>query len=273
MDPTATDILSLLEQLDDEIDDLEDSLAPVLETGISDTASKLPLLDKAKLYVLVTYAVESILFCKLLSPLKSIFTNCSVSAYLRLNGVKAREHPVFLELTRVKQYFDKLKEAENPTPKQPGLTLDKNAAGRFIRAGLVSSQCLPQHVNLLTDSKSGNSKLDLERAEQLARERVRTHIKFNSAEQKSEAPAAAKASAPSGPSSASSSDSESDSPKESVKEKAKPSKKRKAAALEAGVASADKGATSSSQDNSKSSKKRKDKKNKSQKKSKGAKKD
>lgn len=67
MDPTATDILSLLDQLDDEIDDLEDSLAPVLETGISDTASKLPLLDKAKLYVLVTYAVESILFCKLFS--------------------------------------------------------------------------------------------------------------------------------------------------------------------------------------------------------------
>ncbi|KFY81365.1 hypothetical protein V500_11496 [Pseudogymnoascus sp. VKM F-4518 (FW-2643)] len=240
MDPTATDLLSLLEQLDDEIDDLEDSLAPVLETGISDTASKLPLLDKAKLYVLVTYAVESILF-----------------SYLRLNGVKAREHPVFLELTRVKQYFDKLKEAENPTPKQSGLTLDKNAAGRFIRAGL-----------------SGNSKLDLERAEQLARERVRTHIKFNSSEQKAEAPAATKATVPSGPSSASSSDSESDSPKEAVEEKAKPSKKRKAAALETGVASGDKEATSSSQqDNSKSTKKKKDKKNKSQKKSKGSKKD
>ncbi|KFY09489.1 hypothetical protein V491_08146 [Pseudogymnoascus sp. VKM F-3775] len=240
MDPTATDILSLLEQLDDEIDDLEDSLAPVLETGISDTASKLPLLDKAKLYVLVTYAVESILF-----------------SYLRLNGVKAREHPVFQELTRVKQYFDKLKEAENPTPKQPGLALDKSAAGRFIRAGL-----------------SGNSKVDLERAEQLARERVRTHIKFNKAEQKAEAPAAAKAAVPSGPSTTSSSDSESDSPKESMNEKVKPSKKRKAAALETGEASGDKGATSSSQqDNSKSTKKRKDKKNKSQKKSKGGKKD
>jgi exosome complex protein LRP1 len=71
MDPTATDILSLLEQLDDEIDDLEDSLAPVLETGISDTASKLPLLDRAKLYVLVTYAVESILFCRLFPPFKT----------------------------------------------------------------------------------------------------------------------------------------------------------------------------------------------------------
>lgn len=272
MDPTATDILSLLEQLDDEVDDLEDSLAPVLETGISDTASKLPLLDKAKLYVLVTYAVESILFCKLLFHFTLIFTNCSVSAYLRLNGVKAREHPVFLELTRVKQYFDKLKEAENPTPKQPELTLDKNAAGRFIRAGLVSSQCPSQLVNVLTDPKSGNSKLDLERAEKLARERV--HIKFNSSEKKSEAPAATKAAVPSGPSSPSSDDSESDSPKESVKEKSKPSKKRKAAALETEVASGDKGTTSSSQqDSSKSTKKRKDKKNKSQKKSKGGKKD
>ena len=203
-----------------------------------------------------------------------IFTNCSVSAYLRLNGVKAREHPVFLELTRVKQYFDKLKETENPTPKQSGLTLDKNAAGRFIRAGLVSSQCLPHLVNLLTDSKSGNSKLDLERAEQLARERVRTHIKFNSSEQKAEAPASTKATLPSGPPSASSSDSESDSPKEAVKENAKPSKKRKAAALETGVASGDRGATSSSQqDNSKSAKKKKNKKNKSQKKSKGSNKD
>lgn len=191
-----------------------------------------------------------------------------------MNGVKAREHPVFQELTRVKQYFDKLKEAENPTPNQPGLALDKNAASRFIRAGLVSNQCLLQLVNILIDSKSGNSKLDLERAEKLARERVRTHIKFNKAEQKPEAPAAAKAALPSGPSTAASSDSESDSPKESAKEKAKPSKKRKAAALETGEASGDKGATSpSQQDNSKSSKKRKDTKNKSQKKSKGGKKD
>lgn len=57
-------MLSSLEQLDDEIDDLEDSLTPFLHTNVSDLASKLPLLDKAKLYVLVTYAIESMLFCK-----------------------------------------------------------------------------------------------------------------------------------------------------------------------------------------------------------------
>ncbi len=57
-------MLSLLEQLDDEIDDLGESLAPLLKTALSETSSKLPLLDKAKLYVLVTYAIESVLFCK-----------------------------------------------------------------------------------------------------------------------------------------------------------------------------------------------------------------
>jgi exosome complex protein LRP1 len=57
-------VLGLLEQLDDELDDLEESLTPLIETALSETTSKLPLVDKAKLYVLVTYAIESMLFCK-----------------------------------------------------------------------------------------------------------------------------------------------------------------------------------------------------------------
>jgi exosome complex protein LRP1 len=65
----ASKVLSLVEQLDGEIDDLEESLAPLVTTALSDTASKLPFLDKAKLYVLVTYAIESILFCKYYAPL------------------------------------------------------------------------------------------------------------------------------------------------------------------------------------------------------------
>lgn len=62
-------------------------------------------------------------------------------AYLRLNGVKAREHPVFKELTRVKQYFEKVKLAENPiaVEKRQNLSLDKEAAARIIKAGLVRS--------------------------------------------------------------------------------------------------------------------------------------
>jgi exosome complex protein LRP1 len=58
-------------------------------------------------------------------------------AYLRLNGINAREHAVFTELTRVKQYFQKIDAAENPVAEKSNLKLDKGAAGRFIKAGLV----------------------------------------------------------------------------------------------------------------------------------------
>ena len=61
----STEIVSLLEQLDDDTDDLEDSLAPIIRSALTTTSSKLPLLDKARLYVLVTYAIESMLFCML----------------------------------------------------------------------------------------------------------------------------------------------------------------------------------------------------------------
>lgn len=57
-------------------------------------------------------------------------------AYLRLHGVNAKEHPVFRELTRVKQYFGKIQALETE-PEQRTMTLDKEAAGRFIKHGLV----------------------------------------------------------------------------------------------------------------------------------------
>ncbi|KAI0384364.1 Sas10/Utp3/C1D family-domain-containing protein [Hypomontagnella monticulosa] len=119
MDPT--NISPQLDQLDDEIDNLEEALQPIL-SSISDVANKLPLLDKAKLYVLATYSIESMLFSS-----------------LRLNGVNAKEHPVFKELTRVRQYFDKIKNIENP-PQKPGQTLNKEAAIRFIRADLAENK-------------------------------------------------------------------------------------------------------------------------------------
>lgn len=59
----AVELSSSINLLDDHIDDLEDALAPLLSAALSDTAGRLPLLDRAKLYVLTTYAVESLLFC------------------------------------------------------------------------------------------------------------------------------------------------------------------------------------------------------------------
>lgn len=59
----TVDLSPLLEQLEDNIDDLEDTLELLLKAPLSETAAKLQLLDRAKLYVSITYAIESILFC------------------------------------------------------------------------------------------------------------------------------------------------------------------------------------------------------------------
>ncbi|KAK7892683.1 hypothetical protein LTR67_006919 [Exophiala xenobiotica] len=138
-------VLALTEQLEDNIEDLEDSLGSILETDGAFAASikKLPLLERAKLNVLVVYAIESLLF-----------------SYLKLHGVDAKEHAVFRELTRVKQYFEKIKTAEtDPTTTRPTVTLNKEAAGR-----------------------AGNSKYDLKRAEREAREKVRANKRLTTLE-------------------------------------------------------------------------------------------
>lgn len=59
----TTDLIPLLEVLDDNIDELEETLGPLTKYALAETASKLPLLDKAQLFVIATYAIESILFC------------------------------------------------------------------------------------------------------------------------------------------------------------------------------------------------------------------
>ncbi|KAI6927478.1 hypothetical protein KC355_g16668, partial [Hortaea werneckii] len=109
------DLESLVEDFGGSLDDLEAALEPLLKTAISASTSKLPLLDKAKLYVLATYAIESILF-----------------SALRLNGVDAKSHPVFQDLNRVKEYFEKIKAAETTGTKR-STQVDKDAAGRFIK--------------------------------------------------------------------------------------------------------------------------------------------
>ncbi|KAI1334715.1 hypothetical protein F5Y15DRAFT_420646 [Xylariaceae sp. FL0016] len=136
MDPG--NILPQLGRLDDELDNLEEALQPILK-NVSETASKLPLLDKAKLYALVTYSIESMLFSS-----------------LRLNAVDAKNHPVFKELTRVRQYFEKIENIEFP-PEKPEKSLNREAAIRFIRSDLAENK-----------DKQMNTKL----AEMIARERA-----------------------------------------------------------------------------------------------------
>lgn len=143
----TADLHELVADLTSNIDDLESVLAPLTQKPLATTSSKLPLLDKAKLHVLATYTLESILFNS-----------------LRLNGTDAKSHPVFAELTRVKEYFGKIKTAEG-TGAKPTSWVDKDAAGRFIKAGLA-----------------GNERVDREREERSAREKAGAKRKLDALE-------------------------------------------------------------------------------------------
>ncbi len=59
----AANLVSLVEHLEDNIDELEENLEPLLSAALTATTQKLPVLDKAKLYVLIVYSIESLLFC------------------------------------------------------------------------------------------------------------------------------------------------------------------------------------------------------------------
>jgi exosome complex protein LRP1 len=141
MDP-QTDLPDLVEDLEVNIDELTSTLSPLLSTPLSTTATSLPLLDKAKLYVLAAYAIESLLF-----------------STLQASGVDAKSHALFAELARLRTYFAKIKDIEERAPGgawEGRARVDKEAAARFIKHGL-----------------SGNDRYDRERAERTAREKER----------------------------------------------------------------------------------------------------
>lgn len=121
----------LLGNLDTQLDSLSGALEPLLNQPLSQTASKLPLLDGAKLNVLTAYTLYTLVFNA-----------------LKLNGVDAQAHPVYKELARVKEYFKRITEAEHKgagsastTAKrgQPTSRVDKEAAARFVRHGLAGN--------------------------------------------------------------------------------------------------------------------------------------
>lgn len=56
-------VMDMVNLLDDQVDDIEEALAPLLKSSLQDIAAKLPVVDKARLYVLTAYAIDSLLFC------------------------------------------------------------------------------------------------------------------------------------------------------------------------------------------------------------------
>ncbi|EPE08457.1 exosome-associated family protein [Ophiostoma piceae UAMH 11346] len=151
------DIQPRIRQLAAEIDRLEAAVGPLLlgkpadpatssdpseaaaAMGHAAAAMHLPLLDKAKLHVLASFALESSLYCS-----------------LGLAGVDARNHAVFRELQRVRQYMTKIDTAEKTSTEsqQPTSCLDKAAAIRFVKADVDDPGMKAQLNKLLKEEQA-----------------------------------------------------------------------------------------------------------------------
>lgn len=137
------DITPDLDRLDDQLDDLEETLQPLLG-NLEGMASELPLLDKAKLFSLTAYAIESLLFCKSIQSCKSSYSAIGMdihllaTASLKLEGSDTQTQAVLTELKRIQQYFGKIKNIETPPAEESrSMTVNQEAAARILKADLV----------------------------------------------------------------------------------------------------------------------------------------
>ncbi|KAG9119253.1 hypothetical protein FRC07_005795 [Ceratobasidium sp. 392] len=116
-----------VDDLGSSIDDLEEVLKPLLETPLSTLTTELSApLDRAKLQVWLSYVLNDLVWI-----------------HLRTRGVNpsntdsGETHDVVAELDRVKGYFAKIKEAENPAKRT--MVVDGKVANRFIKHALSSA--------------------------------------------------------------------------------------------------------------------------------------
>ena len=79
MDPVNVE--PMIEELEENVDDLEVALSKLLSGTLSDIANKIPVLDRAQLYVTTAWSIESILFC----------VHFSISTPLRTNNDSVSE--------------------------------------------------------------------------------------------------------------------------------------------------------------------------------------
>ncbi|OCB85576.1 C1D-domain-containing protein [Sanghuangporus baumii] len=108
--------------LSESLRELEEKLEPLFSKPLQDTLSSLDTLQQAKLQVLLPYLINDLIFI-----------------YLKTRGIDPKTHAVVSELERVKQYFEKIKDAEQSNQKRT-TEIDKAAAGRFIKHAISEAK-------------------------------------------------------------------------------------------------------------------------------------
>ncbi|KAH9065854.1 hypothetical protein EDB87DRAFT_1574294 [Lactarius vividus] len=113
-----------LATLSSSLDDLENGLAAMLSQSLPELLLGLDTIQQAKLQVIIPYLVYDLVF-----------------VYLKTKGLDPKTHPVVVELDRVRQYFDKIKDSEDPAKRQ--FAIDRAAATRFIKHAIAQAKDAP----------------------------------------------------------------------------------------------------------------------------------
>ncbi|KAF8273035.1 hypothetical protein EI94DRAFT_1564974, partial [Lactarius quietus] len=106
------------------LDELETGLDALLSQSLPEHILGLDTIQQAKLQVVIPYLVYDLVF-----------------VYLKTKGLDPKTHPVVTELERVRQYFDKIKDAEDPAKRQ--FAIDRAAATRFIKHAIAQVKDAP----------------------------------------------------------------------------------------------------------------------------------
>ncbi|EPT03438.1 hypothetical protein FOMPIDRAFT_1116381 [Fomitopsis schrenkii] len=118
MDADSQRLRAKVAALNNSLDDLESQLEPLMAQTLPESLVGLETIQQAKLQVALPYLVYDLIFI-----------------YLKTRGIEPKTHPVIAELDRIRQYFDKIKNAEDPAKRT--MTVDKAAANRFIKYAIA----------------------------------------------------------------------------------------------------------------------------------------
>jgi len=118
------EVSEVFDKLDSNIKEIEQQLAPFFEVPNQDLEESLSPLEKAKLSIIVAYAINTLFY-----------------SYLKTQGISPQDHPVKKELERIKLYIKKLQNVTE-LQKGPKSRIDREAADRFIARELNQNKNL-----------------------------------------------------------------------------------------------------------------------------------
>ncbi|XP_054716872.1 nuclear nucleic acid-binding protein C1D-like [Uloborus diversus] len=110
------EILDKLQSFHEALKNVDEMLRPLTTININSSDVQMSPLDKARLNLSCGYALNSLFWM-----------------YLNTQGIDPKEHSIKTELERYKSFMLRVKEI---TDKDKAPTLDKAAAGRFVRNAL-----------------------------------------------------------------------------------------------------------------------------------------